>query len=315
MTATKLFIDADPGIGDALAITGALLDPEIDLVGLSGACGRFDAETSTTNLQSILALLDPPKWPRLGQGPTDRDLVLIDGYPDARLMHGESGLGDFAGYDVEQADRIDAAKLLVDLVRDQPGQITYLALGPLTNLQHAIQLHPPLLSQLGEIIVLGGWVSGGGDATAAADFNMYADPAAAKAVLGAKATISLVPLDICRGTTMTLDQLDRLPVESHTRVGQLLEQLLPFWFRSHHEQLGRESVRLDELVALAMVRNRRLFETERLLADVETEGDLTRGMVVFDRRSTIAEQPNVDVAMHVDSQGVRDYLVQLLKAS
>ena len=310
---TKLFIDADPGIGDALAITAALLDPEIDLIGLSGTAGRFDGDTSTANLQSILALLDPPKWPRLGQGVGDCPVPPMDGYPDAKLLNGQSGLGDFAGYDAEPADRIDAAKLLNDLAGEHPGDIVLLCLGPLTNLHRAMRLNPNLPSQLREIVILGGWVSGGGDISPAADFNFFADPESAKAVLAAKATTTLVPLDVCRGTTMTLDQLDRLPIDSHTRLGRLLDQLLPYWFRAHHEQLGRESIRLDELVALAMVRHRRLFDTERLVADVETQGDLTRGMVVFDRRDGSIEQPNVDVATHLDSQGVRDYFMSLLK--
>ena len=310
---TKLFIDADPGIGDALAITAALLDPEIDLIGLSGTAGQFDGDTSTANIQSILALLDPPKWPRLGQGSGEVPVPPMDGYPLPQSLHGESGLGDFAGYDAEPADRIDAAKLLIDLVRDNVGEITLLCLGPLTNLHRAMQLHPELPMQLREIIVLGGWVTGGGDVTPAADFNFYADPEAAHALLEARATVTLVPLDVCRGTTMTLDQLDRLPLDPHTRVGRLLEQMLPFWFRAHHQQLGRESIRLDELVALAIIRHRRLFDTERFVAAIERQGELTRGMIVLDRRGTTSDQPNVDVATHLDAQGIRDYLVSLLK--
>ena len=236
----------------------------------------------------------------------------MEGFPDATALNGQSGLGDFEGYDVDTADRIDSAKLLIDLARDAPGQITVLTLGPLTNVHRALQLHPELPSQLREIIVLGSWITGGGDVTPAADFNMFADPAAARAVLQAPATTTLVPLDVCRGTTMTLDQLDRLPIDPHTRLGRLLDQLLPFWFRAHHQQLGRESIRLDELVALSLVRHRRLFETERVAADVETAGELTRGMVVFDRRRDIPDQPNVDLATQLDSQGVRDYFVGLL---
>ena len=251
--------------------------------------------------------------PRLGQGGGGVPVPPMDGYPPPALLHGESGLGDFAGYDAEPADRIDAAKLLIDLVRDNPGDITLLCLGPLTNLHRAMQLHPELPRQLREIVALGGWVTGGGDITPAADFNVFADPEAAQALLDARATTTLIPLDVCRGTTMTLDQLDRLPLESHTRLGRLFDQMLPFWFRAHHEQLGRESIRLDELVALAAIRHRRLFDTERFSAAIETSGDLTRGMVVFDRRSTAPEQPNVDVATHLDSQGVRDYLMSLVK--
>ena len=313
MPASKLFIDADAGIGTALAVTAALLDDELDVVGLSGVAGRFDADTATTNLQSILALLDPPKWPRLGQGTGEACVPSLDGFPDATALHGPVGLGEFEGYDVEPADRIEAAKLLIDLVRQDPNEITLLTLGPLTNVHHAMQLYPELLSQLREIVVLGGWVTGGGDATPAADLNIYADAEAARAVLTAAATTILVPLDVCRGTTMTLDQLDRLPLEEHTRLGRLLGQLLPYWFRAHHEHLGRESIRLDELVALAVVRHPEFFETQRLVADVETQGQLTRGMVVFDRRPGCDDQPNLEVAMKLDSQSVRQYLVSLLQ--
>ena len=111
-----VIIDADPGIGDAIAVASAILDPEIDLIGLTGVAGRVTAEQATRNLQSVVALLDPPKWPRLAEGTGERPLLPHHSGTFAHDLDGPNGLGNFAPYDVDTADRTEADKLLVDLV-------------------------------------------------------------------------------------------------------------------------------------------------------------------------------------------------------
>lgn len=310
---TKLIIDADPGIGDALAVTAALLDPDIDLIGLTGVAGRVSGERATRNLQAVVALLDPPKWPRLGLGVGEKVVAPSDGGWNPEVLNGAGGLGDFQAYDAEPADRIESDKLLCDLVRANPHEVTLLTLGPLTNLHRATGRDPQFFELLGELVCLTGSVSHGGDVTAAAEFNAFADPEAARHVLRSRTTISMLPLDVVESVHLTLDQSQRICPDENTRLGRLLSLLLPFYFRSHRQHLGREVICVGELAALAAVTARRFFERDRMRVDVETSGELTTGMTVFDRRGVAHHETNVDVLSEVDSQGVVDHFARLAR--
>src|SRR5690606_30938573 len=90
----KLLIDADPGIGDALAILLALLDPEVDVVGITPTAGSTSGTNASLNLQAIVSLLDPPKWPRLGWAGGHPSPPALPGGPDPLVLNGLSGLGD-----------------------------------------------------------------------------------------------------------------------------------------------------------------------------------------------------------------------------
>ena len=309
--ATKLIIDADPGIGDALAVTAALLDPEVDLIALTGVAGRVSGQQATRNLQAVVALLDPPKWPRIGRGEGGPAITPADDRPDPVLLNGEGGLGEFQAYDAEPADRTESDKLLADLVRANPNEVTLLTLGPLTNLHRATGRDPQFLELVGEVVCLGGAVACGGDVTAAAEFNIFADAEAARHVLRSRSTVTMLPLDVSDGVTLTLDQFDRLNADPNTRLGRLLGLLLPYYFRAHHQYLGQESVCVGELAALAAVTARRLFSRERMRVDVETSGELTAGATVFDRRGVAHHETNVDVFDEADTQGVIDHFARL----
>ena len=152
----------------------------------------------------------------------------------------------------------------------------------------------------------------GGDATAVAEFNMYAAPEAARTILTSPATKTLVPRDVTQGVVLTYSQYDRLGIDRHTRVGRLLDQTLPFAFRAQHEHLGVEGFPLPELVALTAVTNPGLFQRQAKTVDVETQGELTRGMTVFDNRRVSLTQPNIDVLTSVDTQSVLDALTQMV---
>ncbi len=310
---TKLIIDADPGIGDALVIALALLDPEIDLVAVTATSGCTSGENASHNIHAIVGLLDPSKWPRVGwaDGPLQSaDLV---GGPNPLVLNGVSGLGDLEVPVAEPHQRHDSPRLLVDLVRANPNELTLLTLGPLTNLELALERSPELLSQLRGLVVLGGSIAHGGDTTAAAEFNMYSDPEAARTILNSPATKTLVPLDVTRDVMLTYSQYDRLAIDEHSRLGRLLSQTLPFAFRAQHEHLGVEGFPLAEFVAFAAVTNPELFQRQSKIVDVETQGELTRGMTVFDNRRVSQSQPNIDVMTSVDSQSILDVLTQMVR--
>lgn len=309
----KVIIDADPGIGDALTIALSLLDPEIDVVGILPTAGCTSGENASFNVHAIVGMLDPQKWPRIGwaEGPPISPALL--GGPNPQVLNGKTGLGDLEVPVAEPHQRHESPRLLVDLVRTYPNELTLLTLGPLTNIELAQERCPDLLAQLKGLIILGGSIAHGGDMTAAAEFNIFSDPEAARAILNSPATKTLVPLDVTSGVMLTYSQFDRLAIDEHSRLGRLLHQTLPFAFRAQHEHLGVEGFPLAEFVALAAVIAPDLFDRDRMTVDVELQGELTRGMTVFDIRRVSQAQPNIDVLTSVDAQSILDLLTQVVQ--
>lgn len=311
----KLIIDVDPGIGDALAVVLALNDPQIDLLGLTAVAGCISPRNATRNLQRIVEQIDPPKWPRIGAAMPlasgREDLAPLD-LEHLSPLNGPSGLGDTDFPFVELHHRHDSPKLMVDLVRNNPHEITLLTLGPLTNVAAACERMPEFLSQLQGLVCLAGTVTAPGDITPVAELNAFVNPEAAHMVLTSPGTKTLVPLDISRQAIFTFDHLQRITKDCDSPSGVLLQRLLPYALRAHHHHLGVEGMPIREVLALAAVARPSLFKAEPMSIDVEVRGELTRGMTVFDRRQGPPRRSNIEVVTEVDVQGIFDYLLSVL---
>lgn len=312
---SKLIIDADPGIGDAIAIALALLDPAVDLVAVTATAGCVSGAIASRNLQAIIELIDPSKWPRLGASDASIPaLDWVDGFLNPVLFNGRSGLGDGTLAVAELHKPHDAVKLLVEQVRQHPQEITLLTLGPLTNVQAAQERDSDFLSLLKELICFGGSVGSGGDATAAAEFNIFADPDAAHSVLKSPATKTLVPLDIAQQAVLNYDQFARLSDIGISRAGKTILEWLQFGLRASHEHLGVEGFSLREVAALVVFAQNRLVHSTSMSLDVETRDGLCRGVTVFDRRRSRQWKTNIDVVDSIDVQGVFDYFGRMLRS-
>jgi inosine-uridine nucleoside N-ribohydrolase len=313
---SKLIIDADPGIGDALAVALALVDPDLDVICLSPTAGRVSGPQATHNLQSIASIIDPDRWPRIGD--CERPLYPVPKdarFPLPSLLNGPEGLGECHLPSAPLHQRHDAQRLLSELVREAPNEVTLLTLGPLTNVTLAMECHPSFLQQLTALVCLGGSLGGGGDVTAAAEFNMFADAEAARTTLTYPATKTLVPLDVARSLMISFDQYQRWEFNTESGLGRILQQTVPFALRASRQHLGLEGVTLPELVALTAVVHPELLEREAMNVDVELSGELTRGATVFDRRRIGQWQTNIDVITGFDVQGVLDYVTRLIRAA
>jgi len=308
----KLIIDLDPGIGDAVATVLALLDPELDVLALTATAGAVPAHVATRNLHSIVAQVDPPKWPRIGSAAATAGWPAPECEAYLAPLNGPTGLGVVEGFAPELHHRHESVKVLVDLVRAHPHQVHLLTLGPLTNVAAACDRESEFLELLGGFVCLGGSVSAGGDITAAAEANFYLDPHAAQNVLRRPQAKTLIPLDIANTTVVTFENFNRLSL-GQSPATAFLKQLLPFYFRAHHQFLAMEGVRLKEVVALAAIARPDLFRLQPMQVDVEVRGDLTRGASVCERRPQFVDRSNTAVAVESDAQGVIDYLTQLLR--
>jgi purine nucleosidase len=303
--AKKLIIDCDPGIDDAVALCLALFDPRLEVLAVTAVEGNISAEQASLNVQVLVDHLDPPRYPRLGTASrADAAPVL-----DQRRLHGDNGL---AGIDLPVAQlhhQHPSEKIICDEVRAAPGQVTILCLGPLTNLARAFQRDPSLALVVDQVIISGGSLRCIGNVTPAAEFNMFHDPLAARAVFRSGATKTLIPLDVAEQVKLTLDIIEQLPAET-TRAGRLLRHLIPFAFRAYRQHLGLERIFLQDVVALTAALHPELFEVEEMSGDVETIGELTKGATIFDRRRLAPGRSNLAVATEVDAVAVKDSILR-----
>lgn len=305
--ARKVIIDCDPGIDDAVALAAALFDPRLDVVAVTATAGNVSADQACRNVQAIIEQLDPPRFPRVGSATVPETCAGTN-----RLdLHGEDGLGNTGVVVSCHHHRHPSEKVICDSVRAAPHRVTIICLGPLTNVARAFQRDPGLPLLVDRIVMTGGTVSGIGNVTAAAEYNMHFDSNSAQLVFRSPVTKSLVPLDVTCTLKFTLDVLERLPADSN-RVGAFLRRTLPFLYRAYHEHLGQESVYLHDVVALAAVLEPEHFEFAEMAGDVETRGELTLGATVFDRRPIPRWRRNMDVAMKMDSGKVFDCVLNSL---
>ncbi len=306
----KVILDVDPGIDDAVALTQALFDPRLEVVAVTAVAGNVSAEQATRNVQAIVEQLDPPRLPRIGVASEPQRGAVAD----ARHIHGADGLGNSNFQIAELHHRHPAEKVICDEVRAAPDEITIVALGPLTNLARAFRRDRELEQLVGQLIIMGGTYTAPGNVTAAAEFNFYCDPWAARDVVLSRTTKTLVPLDVTNQVVMTYDQFDELPDDGRP-VSNFVRQVLPFAFQSHRHQLGLEGIHLHDAVALSYATHPELFQLEMATCDVETTGELTAGATVFDRRVRPDAQHNVAVALEVDAAAVLDNILRGIRSA
>lgn len=306
----KIIIDADPGIGDALAILTALVDPSLDVLALTGTAGSVSGSQATRNLQFLIDLIDPIKHPRIGQSvsPAVAGQLMDGDLPTRHSLVGTHGLGDVAVDIPDLHNRRESAKLIVDLVREFPHEVKLLSLGPLTNIAAACDLDPELPTLLDSIVCLGGTDRSSGDVTAVAEFNIWSDPEAASAVFEWHTTKFLVPLDISNSAIVTFEDVDQLTDLTADSVnGDVLASMLQFSVRANRKELGCEGIPLHGVTALAVAAKAEAFTVAAVRADIELSGQLTRGMTVIDRRPRQGKQTNIDLITSIDEHGIVDY--------
>jgi purine nucleosidase len=302
--ARKVILDVDPGVDDAVALSLALGDPSLEVLAVTATGGVVSPQQSTINVQAIVEQLDPPRWPRLGSASSEQILRC-----DGPHLFGMDGLCGAHFAVAQRHHRHPSVKVICDEVRAAPGEVTLVATGPLSNFAAALQQQPDLASVIGHLIILGGTLSGPGNVTAAAEFNIYCDADAARAVFRSPVTKTLIPIDITSRITFNLDVLEKLPT-GESLSGQLLRQLLPGAFRAYRQHLGMEGIHLHDAVAVVATVHPELFTAERMYGDVETEGSLTYGATVLDRRRRPDCQPNMDVVVDMDTEAVTDWILR-----
>lgn len=305
--AQKVILVADPGIDTAVAIALALNDPELEVLALAATAGNVSAEQATKNAHIIVEQIDPPRWPRLGSAlPIEYDGAATD-------INGLDGLGglDFPCVQLHHSHPSD--KLIADTLRQYPGEVAILVLGPCTALARALDRDPELARLIQRLVIVGGTVMEPGDITPVAEFHFWCDPASARQVLRCSAPLTLIPLDVTHKLILSPGDCGKLGVAG-TRTGDFLGKILPTLLSPTASRFGIEGVYLNDALAVVALARSVAVASNGAAVDVETRGELTRGMSVVDRRWGTTARPMVDLASDIDLRVARQYIQGILSA-
>ena len=301
----KVILDVDPGIDDAMVLCLALFDPAVEVIAVTSTGGNVPPQVASRNLHAIIEYLDPPRLPRIGFGTEPDDGLPVDG----RYVHGIDGLGGTVLPSAALLTQHLAEKVICDAIRSAPDEVTVITLAPLTNLARAFQRDQELPQLIDRVVIMGGTLDVAGNITPAAEFNIFCDPVAAKQVFQSPCTKTLIPLDVTNRITFTLGHLDQLPPES-TKIGGFLRSILMPAFRAYRQRFGLEGIHIHDMVTYMAAIHPELFTTKEVAGNVETRGELTTGMTVFDRRRVPDWQSNMEVAYFIEKEELIEYMLQ-----
>lgn len=295
MKKIPVIIDTDGGIDDALAILMALNSPEIEIKAITVVAGNKDLRKAALNIKRVVEIADPVVVPPIVMGasaPLKRVLV------ESGEVHGEDGLGNLAQYSDPNGERVypdmdlsgiaeNAVDVLIEEVDKNANELIIVTIGPMTNVATAIRKAPETMKKVKKIISMGGAFRVPGNTTAAAEFNIYVDPEAAQEVIEHGIPVLFAGLDVTMQTGITRDQVLEKLKQCPGKQSQFIADCSEFYMRFHQEESGYYGCYVHDALAVALSFQPNLVETENLLVNVETKGDLTRGMTLADYRSFV----------------------------
>jgi inosine-uridine nucleoside N-ribohydrolase len=302
----KVILVADPGIDTAFAVALALHDPTIDLIGLIPCAGNVSGEQATANIHILIDQLDPPRWPRTAAA------LPVKYEADGSALHGPGGLGGIQFPVTTKHQQAAADKAVIDLVRQNPREVTVVCLGPATTLATAFTRDPELPRLIDRVVLVGGAYRDPGNAGPVAEFHFWLDPDAVRAVIRAEAHPTVIPLDVTRKFILSPSELLELP-NPDSRTCRFLRQVVPFGIRASSNLYGIEGFHLKDVLGVATVALPGAVSTEPRAMDVETKGELTRGMSVIDDRKPPAAAANVQLAVGAAVGEVRQWIERVLR--
>lgn len=206
---TPVLVDCDVGVDDAMALLYLLSHEDIDIVGVTSVFGNNAAAQCALNTLRVLELAGRADIPVA----VGADEPLAGGVPYlATDVHGADGLGD-TGLPARISARPSpksAVALIDELTKRHAGDIRLLAVGPLTNLAHALERIPGLTERVRDVVIMGGAADAPGNQSPAAEANIIHDPEAAQRVIAASWETTLVPLDVTMREILTDAHQQRL---------------------------------------------------------------------------------------------------------
>lgn len=314
----KIILDTDPGGDDTFAflwLLSLVKQGLAELVAVTTTDGNVAAKRTFLSASQILNLIGFESI-EVGRGvrmkaPTE----------DATHIHGADGMGNLSHTLPEATHLFESAchsdQVIIDSLNAAPGEITLVAIGPLTNLASAEEKSPGILSKAKEIVIMGGAFHCPGNVTPHAEFNIWFNPEAAATVFNSRNDLVVMPLNITTRLIFTSDMAQSVvQTNPDSKISQFLTQLCKFMIGT---ALGyRETKRIPGFLVHDAATLGYLFYPETLMVQratvrIETKGEWTRGQTLIDRRNTSKSKANAWVALQVDEAAFFTHFVEDLK--
>lgn len=306
MKRIPLIIDTDPGIDDAAALAIAVASRQLDIRLITTVAGNVNINQVTTNAGRLLSFFgsDIP----LAQGASG---PLLGKTADAAAIHGSSGLGNVLLPDpaLNRLLSMGAVEAIADILRQTDEKITLLPIGPLTNIALLLKSYPELKKKIARIILMGGSCARG-NLSIYGEFNIEADPEAARIVFTAGCPLTMVGLDV--GEIALLQAEDCQKMRKMNKTGAMLYELFDF-YRGGKGSM-ETGLKMYDSFALAYLLDPEMFETVDCFVGIETKGEYTRGATAVDLDHQMNQAANATVTVSVDALRFRTWFLKGIAA-
>ena len=298
---TRLVVDTDPGVDDALALMLAFACPGVRIDAVTVVAGNKGLERTVANACTVLDVLEVSSSTTPVFRGCGRPLL---GPRVEATSHGTDGLGDAHFPPSSRPVAAEHAALAqVRLASEQPGELTLVALGPLTNLAVAMSLDPDLPGKYRRLVVMGGAVRATGNMPSpSTEFNVSSDPEAAAVVLERWPNVVLVPWETAMHSIVGMDRVHQLWAVPGARAefARKITAQRPVRAREH---FGVSGMFAPDPVAMAVAIDPSVVtRSERRHVSVELGGRHTRGQTSVDWFGLGGETPNVEVVLEIDGE-------------
>lgn len=303
---TKIIFDTDPGGDDIFALfwlQSLIKQGYAELIAVTTAAGNVAASKTFSSASQILSL------GRLAHVEIGRGVEVSNSPEDAAHIHGNDGMGNLSAllpspvHDYETARYSD--EILIDRLSSLPGEITVIAIAPLTNLASAELKHPGILQKAKEIIVMGGAFHCPGNITSHAEFNLWFNPEAAEIVLNSRNDLVVTSLDITRHLIFTKEMaLQIYNTNAESQIAQFLMKLCEFMISTalqYRETHGIEGFLVHDAATLGYLFYPETMQWRRSSIQIETQGKWTHGQTLIDDRLSTKPPANAWIATQVDA--------------
>lgn len=302
MKRKPIIIDTDPGIDDAAALCIALRHPALDVRLLSTVAANVTVDKTTVNALKLTQFLDVDVPVARGC-----DAPLLKTLEPSSHIHGESGMD---GYDFPPLTRKPLARHSVEVMREMilesPEKVTLVPIATHTNIAILLRMYPEVKEKIAEIVTMGGSVAGG-NATSAAEFNIYNDPHAAAMVFGSGVPITMLGLNVTNHAKLHMD--GALKIKESGRVGEMLYGLLRFYKGGTLEA----GLRIHDACAICYLVHPEFFRAEKRYIEIATEGPAAGATVMRPNLIKVDDrEPKTNVCMEIDSEKFEEWFVSEL---
>ncbi len=326
----KFIIDADTGSDDAVAILLALRDPNVEILGVTIVSGNVPLELGILNAKSTIELCEQEVKVYAGSNkPLSREykeIYNLDEFMNhvksespisasGQCVHGIDGMGDIGIYPKDTTyEKESGIDFIIDSVNQEPNQITIVTLGPLTNIAKVIEKDSSIINKVKHCYVMGGTSDGSGNVSAAAEYNIWVDPEAAKIVFDSGMAITMVGWDNSYKYAMLKEDEMKLLKNLNTKYADFSVDIQKTLIDLTYKTYGFYGFDLPDPITMAIALDNEIIEESQTLdVIVDTRDGLTRGQTIVDYFGVENKHKNIKVVTKASKKKFMDLLIKSLK--